>query len=173
MLVNDRRGPEVVILAGPADASSPTAPWSTFTVAGYMNVTYPTKTTDRYQLEIRDFFRVHPVLVVKAFAQHERVFPFPATHCIEGADGGGPKDGAGPAADGGSSSGSPTPQQSQRQTHAPSNNEGNAPGAGDTTATSWTSSLPDGKYITFTIGGLLTILGTLAMAWLRRRRSAK
>lgn len=164
VLINAQRGPEAILLHGPADVSSPEAPWSSFTVAGYLSVMYPTKTSDRYQFEIRDFFRVHPLLVVKAFAHHKRVFPFPATHCIDEDDRGGGNDGARPhggaSADGGDSSGSPAGSASPSDPR-------------DARAAGWSARLLSGKQIIFAAGGLLLILGTLALAWLRRRRSAE
>ncbi|MFG3206536.1 hypothetical protein [Streptomyces sp. NPDC048192] len=160
VLINAQRGPEAILLQGPANVSSPEAPWSSFTVVGYLSVMYPTKTSDRYQFEIRDFFRVHPLLVVKAFAQHKRVFPFPATHCIDEDDRGGGKDGARPhggaSADGGDSSGSPA-------------GSANPSDPSDARAADWSASLLSGKHIMFAAGGLLLILGTLALARLRRR----
>ncbi|MFF4211451.1 hypothetical protein ACFYZE_19245 [Streptomyces sp. NPDC001796] len=118
---------------------------------------------------------VQPLLVVKAFAQHKRVFPFPATHCIDEDDRGGRKDGARPhggtTADGGGSSGSPAPQNSGQETQG--QGSANPSDPRDARAAGWSVGLLSGKHIIFAAGGLLMILGTLALAWLRRRRSAE
>jgi hypothetical protein len=164
---------------------SPTAPWDNFTVSTYLDVNYPTQSTNQYEFAIHDFFRVHPLFVVKAFDRHERAFPFPAAHCDEhyGHDGdrGDRGDRARPhggtTADGSGSSGSPLPQkgdhhkngQGEQRTHAP----GGAvpPALRNTAAVSCSAGLLSAKHIVIAAGGLLMILGMMAAAWLRRHRA--
>ncbi|KOV61274.1 hypothetical protein ADK64_28490 [Streptomyces sp. MMG1121] len=120
---------------------------------------YPTQTTSQYELAIRGFFRVHPLFEVKAFDNHKREFPFPAAHCKDGQDDDDREDGARPhggRAGDGSGSTSPSPQKGR-----------------ESTAASWRADLLSTKYIVIAAGGLLIVLGMLAMAWLRRRRSAE
>ncbi|MEU4932259.1 hypothetical protein AB0G54_38135 [Streptomyces yokosukanensis] len=159
ILINDRHGPEALVVAGNpgAPASSPAAPWDSFTVATYLDVGEPTNTSGLYAFEIRDFFRVHPRFLVKAFDRHERSFPFPATHCVDREDDDDREDSAGPHGGTTGLSGSPSPRAV----------------AGDSSAASWSDSLLSTKYILIAAGGLLMTLGGLAMAWLRRRRSAE
>ncbi|MER6381640.1 hypothetical protein [Streptomyces sp. NPDC001250] len=152
ILTNGRRGPEALVLVGSGSSSSPEAPWTTFSVTTYLNVNYPTQTTNQYQLKIRDFFRVHPFFEVKAFDDHKRAFPFPVAHCRDGQDDDDREDAAGPHGGSGPSS-SPSPQKGRE-------------GA----AASWSTSLLSAKYIVIAVGGSLMVLGLPAMAWLRRRR---
>ncbi|MEU7299357.1 hypothetical protein [Streptomyces sp. NPDC007206] len=168
ILTNSRRGPEALFLeaesGSSSSSSSPVAPWANFSVEGYMDVKYPTHTTAQYEFEIRDFFRVHPLFVAKAFDRHERVFPFPAAHCVNDRDDG---DRAGPhggAPDGNGSFGSPSPG-TPRGTLSPVPR--------DTAAAGWSTRLLSAKYIVIAAGGLLMVLGMLAAAWLRRRRSTE
>lgn len=165
ILTNGRRGPEAVVLEGdPGSSSSPAAPWTSFSVTTYLDATYPVNSSGQYQFEIRDFFRVHPLFVVKAFDDHRRVFPFPATHCNGGKDGGGREDRARPhggAPREGSPSGSPLPR-----TGAPS------PLPRLSTTADRSANLLSGQNIAIAAGGLLMVSGALAAAWLRRRRSA-
>lgn len=184
ILTDGRRGPEAVVLQGPSGSSSlsPTAPWDDFTVLTYMDVNYPTQTDYQYEFEIRDFFRVHPLFVVKAFDRHERAFPFPAAHCINDEDGGDRGDRAAPhggtTADGSGSSGSLLPQKGDPRQNGQGEHETLAPAGTippvprDSTAASWSAGLLSGKHIVIAAGGLLMVLGMPAMAWLRRRRSA-
>ncbi|MEV6117754.1 hypothetical protein AB0L59_36125 [Streptomyces sp. NPDC052109] len=167
ILTNGRRGPEALFLQGDSGPSSPAAPWDSFSVESYMDVNHPTHDTAQYEFEVRDFFRVHPLFVVKAFDRHERVFPFPAAHCRNDQDDGGR---AGPhggtSADGSGSSGSPSPG-----TLAPGS--ALSPVPRDTAAAGWSAGLLSAKHIVIAVGGLVMILGMLAVAWLRRRRSAE
>ncbi|MGW2644131.1 hypothetical protein ACWC2T_04250 [Streptomyces sp. NPDC001393] len=163
ILTNGRRGPEALVLQGtPGSSSSPAAPWTSFTVSTYLDVRYPTQTTGQYEFEIRDFFRVHPLFVVRAFDNHRRAFPFPATHCEKGKDDGDrARPHGGPTPGGSGSSGAPLPGRG-----APSS----VPH--DSTAAGWSTDLLSAKNVAIAAGGLLVVLGTLATAWLRRRGSA-
>lgn len=158
ILTNGRRGPEALVLQGSGSSSSPDAPWTTFTVSTFLDVNYPTQTSGQYEFAIREFFRVHPLFVVKAFDNHKRAFPFPAAHCRDGQDDDDREDGAGlhggATADGNGSSSSPSPQKGR-----------------ESAAAGWSVSLLSAKYIAIAVGGLLMVLGTLAMERLRRRRS--
>ncbi|MFB7332577.1 hypothetical protein ACFC00_13110 [Streptomyces adustus] len=169
ILTNGPRGPEALVIQGSsASSSSPTAPWDTFTVSTYANVDYPTQSSGQYQFAIREFFRVHPLFVVRAFGVHKQVFPFPATHCRNGRDDGDRGDGAGPqdgaVVDGNGSSNSPSPQKGAPGRTVPSQ---------DSKAAGWSGSLLSVKRIVIATGVLLVVLGLLAAAWLRRRRSAE
>ncbi|MFB7667738.1 hypothetical protein ACFC1R_28065 [Kitasatospora sp. NPDC056138] len=197
-LRNGRRGPEALVLREdqPSSSSSPTAPWKSFTVSTYMDVRYPTQTERQYEFEIRDFFKVHPLLVVRAFDRHERVFRFPATHCVNdeddhgrdehGRDGKGRDDGDrgdpalphdGASADGNGSSGSPSPKEGDHPQNGQS--KPGTPGSGSTirplpsgsAAAGRSTGLLSARHIGIAAGGLLVLLGTLATAWLLRRRS--
>ncbi|MFB7504822.1 hypothetical protein [Streptomyces broussonetiae] len=154
ILINGRRGPEAVVLQGSGPSSAPAAPWNSFSVTTYLDVNYPTQTTAQYELAITEFFRVHPLFVVKAFDNHKRKFPFPAAHCHDGQDDGDREDGARPRVGGPTSS--PSPQK-----------------GGESTAAEWSTGFPSAKGIVIAVGGLLMVLGTLAMVWLRRRRSGE
>ncbi|MBB4928482.1 hypothetical protein [Kitasatospora kifunensis] len=189
ILKNGRRGPEAIVIQRSAASSplSPAAPWTGFTVATYLDVRYPTQTENQYELEIRDFFKVHPLFVVRAFDNHERAFPFPAAHCANDHDDGDREDGDrgdhalphdGAAADGSSPSASPSPQEG-----TPSPNGQSTPqalGSEDTihplasrdAAADRSTGLLSAKHIGIAACGLLAVLGMLATAWLRRRRSA-
>ncbi|MFH8385368.1 hypothetical protein ACH4E7_31265 [Kitasatospora sp. NPDC018058] len=194
ILTNSRRGPEALVLQGSPSSSSapPEAPWDNFTVSTYLNVNYPTQTSNQYEFKIHGFFREHPVFEVKAFDRHERVFPFPAAHCIDGwdddhhdgdrGDHARPHDGE--AADGGGPSGAPSPQESG----APSPPEGDQHQNGHPAPEALTPGStdlplpPDGeavgrsagrlsaKRIGIAAGSSLMLLGVLATAWLHRRR---
>ncbi|WBP85586.1 hypothetical protein [Kitasatospora cathayae] len=196
ILTNSRRGPEALVLQGSpsSSSSSPEAPWDNFSVSTYMDVNYPTQTSNQYEFQIRGFFREHPVFVVKAFDRHERVFPFAAARCVDDYDDdhrhddgdrddhARPHDGA--AAEGRDPSGAPSPQESG----SPSPQEGDHGHNGQTTPetpASGGTSLPpppDGtvvggsvgrlgaKRVGIATGGLLTVLGAVAAAWLHRRR---
>ncbi|WP_156178589.1 hypothetical protein [Saccharothrix sp. ST-888] len=148
-----------------------------------MDVNYPTQTSNQYEWKIRDFFREHPLFVVKAFDSHERAFPFPAAHCIDDEDDGGRgnrahPDGDGEAAEGRGASGSPSPQGGDQ--HQNGKSEPETPGSGgtirplprDAAASGRSGRLLSAKHIGIASGGLLMVLGMLATAWLRRRRSA-
>jgi hypothetical protein len=168
ILTNGPRGPEALVIAGSSTtSSSPAAPWDTFTVSTYMNAEYPTQTSGQYAFAIREFFRLHPLLEVRAFGVHKRFFPFPATHCRNDRDdgdrGGGapPKDGA--VVDGNGSPSSPAPQKGPGRTVSPR----------DTEAAGWSGSLLSVKGILIAAGGLLVVAGLLAAAWFHRRRSAE
>ncbi|WEO99839.1 hypothetical protein A6P39_040605 [Streptomyces sp. FXJ1.172] len=156
ILINGRRGPEALVLQGSGPSSSPAAPWDSFTVSTYLDVNYPTQTTAQYELAIKEFFRVHPVFVVKAFDNHERSFPFPAAHCHDGQDDGDREDGTRPRGgkEGSGSSSSPLPQKGR-----------------ESAAAGWSAGLPSAEYTVIAAGGWLTVVGMLAMGWLRRRRS--
>ncbi|MEV7185764.1 hypothetical protein [Kitasatospora sp. NPDC093102] len=195
ILINGRHGPEALVLQrDPPDQSAPPeAPWPGFTVATYLDVNYPTNTSGLYQFQIRDFFREHPVFVVKAFGRHERDFRFAAAHCIDDYDddhhdGGDRGDHARPhdgeAAEGGGSSGTPPPQESG----APSPQEGDhhpsglpapeTPASGGTdlplpsdgAAAGRSAGRPSAKRVGIAAGGLLMVLGVPGTAWLHRRR---
>ncbi|MEV8322232.1 hypothetical protein [Kitasatospora sp. NPDC056731] len=145
---------------------------------------YPTQTSNQYEWQIRDFFREHPLFVVKAFDRHERVFSFPATHCIDKRDGGerGEGDrgdgallyGGGPA-DGSDPSGSPSPQATdspqdgQSASETPSSGATIPPPPRSAAAEGRHSRLLSAKHVGIAIGGLLVVLGVLATARLRRR----
>ncbi len=163
ILTNGPRGPEALVIEGSSTtSSSPAAPWDTFTVSTYMNAEYPTQTSGQYQFAIREFFRLHPLLEVRAFGVHKRFFPFPATHCRNGRDDGDrggdgfPKDGA--VVDGNGTA----PQKGPEKSSAPGSE-----------AAGWSGSLLSVRNIAIAAGGLLVVLGLLAAAWLRRRRSAE
>ncbi|MDF3297494.1 hypothetical protein [Streptomyces tropicalis] len=165
ILTNSRRGPEALVLQVDPDSApkSPTAPWTGFSVSTYMDVTYPTQTTGQYEFAIREFFRVHPLLEVKAFDRHKRFFPFPATHCTDREDDGDREDGARPH--GGATAngnGSPSPRKGQE-----------TPVPGDSGAAGWSAGRLSAKRIVIAAGGVLLALGVLAAAWFRRRRSAE
>lgn len=192
ILRNGRRGPEALVLQGSSASSSwsPAAPWDTFSVSTYLDVNYPTQTTAQYEFAIKGFFRVHPVFVVKAFDRHERAFPFPAAHCIDGEDGeddggrghrgdrGRPHGGRG--AEGRGSSGSPLPQKGDHRQSGGGGQGTLAPGGAvppvpvprDTATAACGVDLLSAKHILIAAVGLLIVLGMLATAWLRRRRSA-
>ncbi|MEU6506181.1 hypothetical protein [Streptomyces sp. NPDC046942] len=169
ILTNGRRGPEALVLNGTSKSSSPVAPWDSWSVATYLDVKYPTQTSGQYEFEIRDFFRVHPLFVVKALDNHKRVFPFPVTHCRDGQDDREDRDGphGGAIPDGSGKSGSPVP----RKETVPGGTD--SAGPRENTAAGWSAGLPSALYIVLAAGGLLTVLGMLATAWLRRRRSAE
>ena len=185
ILTNGRRGPEALVLQGaPASSSSsPTAPWDSFTVSTYMDVNYPTQTSAQYEFAIRDFFRVHPLFVVKAFDRHKRAFPFPAAHCVDDEDdkydegrgdrGDRARPHGGATADGSGSSGKGDRRQNgqgEQQTVAPGGAV--SPGPRATAAAGWSAGLLSATHIVIAVGGLLMILGMLGLAWLRRHRSA-
>ncbi|WP_331743410.1 hypothetical protein [Kitasatospora sp. NBC_01300] len=144
---------------------------------------YPTQTSNQYEWQIRDFFREHPLFVVKAFDRHERVFSFPATHCIDRHDGDhGDRDrgdGAllyrGGAADGSDPSGSPSPQATdspqdgQSESATPSSGATVPPPPRSAAAEGRHNRLLSAKHIGIAIGGLLMVLGVLATTRLRRR----
>ncbi|GHE10313.1 hypothetical protein [Streptomyces alanosinicus] len=159
ILTNDRHGPEALVVQGDpgAPATSPAAPWDSFTVSTYLNVNYPTQTSGQYEFAIRDFFKVHPRFEVKTFDRHKRFFPFPATHCVDRQDDDDREDGAGPHSGTTGKSGSPSPQT--------------VPGANS--AASWSDDFLSVEHILIAAGGLLMVLGALATVWLRRRRSAE
>ncbi|MEU6774905.1 hypothetical protein [Streptomyces sp. NPDC046759] len=166
ILTNGRRGPEATVLQGDTgSASSPVAPWTTFSVSTYLNVNYPTQTTSQYEFRIRAFYRVHPLFEVKAFDNHRRLFPFPAAHCDSGKDdaerGNGAPPHGGATPNGRGSSGSPLPGAGAL-----------SPVPRDSTAAGWSTGLLSAKNIAIGVGTLLVLLGTLATAWLRRRRSS-
>ncbi|MGV4983708.1 hypothetical protein ACVB8X_38195 [Streptomyces sp. NRAIS4] len=146
-----------------------------------MNVNYPTQTSGQYEFAIRDFFRVHPRFEVKAFDNHKRHFPFPATHCDndDGDRGDRARGHGGAGADGSDSSSSPLPQKGGQHQNGQGGQESLAPGHAipsvprDTADAGWSAGLLSAKHIVIAAGGLLMILGMLAMAWLRRRRSAE
>ncbi|MEU9478656.1 hypothetical protein [Streptomyces sp. NPDC048191] len=165
ILTNGRRGPEAVVLQGDTgSSSSPAAPWTSFSVTTYLDVTYPLQSTGQYQFEIRDFFRVHPLFVVKAFDDHRRAFPFPAAHCSDGQDDADREDRAHPH--GG------TPQGRNGPSDSPLPRTGSlSPLPRRNTADGWSAGLLSAKNIAIAVGGLLMVAGTLAGAWLRRRRS--
>lgn len=187
ILRNGRRGPEALVLQrGPSSSSSsPAAPWDSFTVSTYLDVNYPTQTSNQYEWKIRDFFREHPLFVVKAFDRHERAFPFPAAHCIDDRDDGDHRDHGdhalpygGEAADGSGASGSPSPQAGDH--HQDGRREPETLGSGGTVrplprgakGAGRSDRLLSAKHIGIAAGGLLMVLGMLTTAWLRRRRSA-
>lgn len=184
ILTDGQRGPEALVLQGQpgTSSSSPAAPWGNFTVSTYLDVNYPTQTSSQYEFAIRDFFRVHPLFVVKAFDRHERAFPFPAAHCINDQDDGDRRDRTrphgGPTADRSGSSGSPLPQKGDHHQNGQGEQGNSAPGGTipavprDTAAAGCSTGLLSAKHIVIAASGLLMILGTLAMAWLRRRSSA-
>ncbi|MFJ2807863.1 hypothetical protein [Kitasatospora sp. NPDC087271] len=181
ILKNGRYGPEALVLQGDASSSpsSPAAPWDSFNVSTYLDVNYPTQTSNQYEWQIRDFFREHPLFVVKAFDRHERVFSFPAAHCIDRHDDGDRGDGAPPygggAADGSGASGSPSPQAGdnpqggQPGPETPSSGATIPPPPRDAAAEGRNNRLLSAKHIGIAVGGLLVVLGMLATAWLRRR----
>ncbi|MFF3910567.1 hypothetical protein ACFYZJ_32525 [Streptomyces sp. NPDC001848] len=168
ILTNGRRGPEALFLEGDSgfSPSSPVKPWTTFSPESYMDVNHRTHDTKEYNFEIRGFFRVHPLFVAKSFDRHERVFLFPAAHCINDHHDG---DRAGPhrgkTAGGNGSSGSRRPMLSSPGTLSPVSR--------DTAAAGCIAGLLSAKYIVIAVGGLLMVLGMLAVAWLRRRRSTE
>ncbi|MFF3908377.1 hypothetical protein ACFYZJ_20875 [Streptomyces sp. NPDC001848] len=188
ILTNGRRGPEALVLQGSSSSSAwPTAPWDTWSVSTYLDVNYPTQTTNQYEFRIRGFFRVHPIFEVKAFDRHERDFRFPAAHCVDDEDGGdrghrgdrGRPHGGG-RAEGRGSSGSVAPQEGDHRENGGSG-QGNPAGGGaappgaaprDTAAAACGVGLLSVKNILIAAGGVLMILGMAATAWLRRRRSA-
>ncbi|MFJ5121767.1 hypothetical protein [Kitasatospora sp. NPDC088548] len=184
ILVNGRYGPEAIVIQGDSSSSSssPAAPWNSFTVSTYLNVDYPTQSSNQYQWKIRDFFREHPLFVVRAFGRHERAFPFPATHCTNGQDDGDRGDRAfpdgGEAADGRGASGSPSPlggdnpQNGRPEPETPGSGGTVRPLPRDTAASGRSDRLLSAKHIGIAAGGLLMVLGMLATARLRRRRSA-
>lgn len=185
ILKNGRHGPEALVLQGSTSASpsSPAAPWDNFAPSTYLDVNYPTQTSNQYEWQIRDFFREHPLFVVKAFDRHERVFSFPATHCIDRHDGDhGDRDrgdGAllyrGGAADGSDPSGSPSPQATdspqdgQSESATPSSGATVPPPPRSAAAEGRHNRLLSAKHIGIAIGGLLMVLGVLATTRLRRR----
>lgn len=186
ILTNSRRGPEALVLQGSPSSSSapPEAPWNNFTVSTYMDVNYPTQTSNQYEFKIHGFFREHPVFVVKAFDRHERVFPFPAAHCVDGwdddhhdgdrGDHARPHDGE--AADGGGPSGAPSPQEGdhhqngQPAPEALASGGTNLPLPPDDPAAGRSAGRLSAKRIGIAAGSSLLVLGVLATAWLRRRR---
>lgn len=188
ILTNGRRGPEALVLQGSpgSSSSSPVAPWDNFTVSTYLDVNYPTQTANQYEFAIRDFFRVHPLFVVKAFDRHKRVFPFPAAHCDEDdEDGGGRRDRGdrarphgGTGADGDGSSGNQLPRKGDHHQNGRGAQAPPAPGGAvppvprNTAAAGCSADLLSAQNILIAVGGLLMILGMPAVAWLRRRRSA-
>ncbi|POX53853.1 hypothetical protein C3488_03935 [Streptomyces sp. Ru72] len=151
---------------------------------------YPTQTTAQYEFAIKGFFRVHPVFVVKAFDRHERAFPFPAAHCVNGEDAGDRGDHGGhgdhgrphggTGAEGSGSSGSPVPQKGDHRrngggeqgTRVPTGAVPPVPVSRDTAAAACGVGPLSAKHILIAAVGLLMVLGMLATAWLRRRRSA-
>ncbi|MFD4530599.1 hypothetical protein ACFWNL_35775 [Kitasatospora sp. NPDC058397] len=186
ILKNGRHGPEALVLQGSTSSpsSSPAAPWDNFAPSTYLDVNYPTQTSNQYEWQIRDFFREHPLFVVKAFDRHERVFSFPATHCIDKHDGGERGDGdrgdgallyGGGAADGSDPSGSPSPQATDRPQDGQSASE--TPSSGATIPPPPRSAAAEGRHsrllsadhVGIAVGGLLVVLGVLATAWIRRR----
>ncbi|MFE0329274.1 hypothetical protein ACFW08_21290 [Streptomyces sp. NPDC058960] len=189
ILRNGRRGPEALVLQGSSASSSwsPAAPWDTFSVSTYLDVNYPTQTTAQYEFAIKGFFRVHPVFVVKAFDRHERAFRFPAAHCIDGEDDGDREhhgDRGRPhghrGAEGRGPSGSPLPQKGDRRQTGGGEQGTLVPGGAvppgsvprGMAAAACGVGLLSAKHILIAAVGLLMILGMLAAAWLRRRRSA-
>ncbi|MFF4214477.1 hypothetical protein ACFYZE_35100 [Streptomyces sp. NPDC001796] len=211
ILTNGRRGPEALVLEGtPASSSSsPTAPWSSFSVATYLDVNYPTQTHKHYEFAIKGFFRVHPLFVVKAFDRHERAFFFPAAHCDEddedgdrrdrgdyrdrrghrgvggNGDEGDNRDGrdhsrphGGATADGSDSSGYPPPRKGDDHRNGQGEQKPLTPGGAvrpappDAATAGWSTCLLSATHIVIAGGALLMILGMLAVAWLRRHRSA-
>lgn len=196
ILKNGRHGPEAIVLQGDSSTATapPAAPWSAFTVSTYLDVSYPTQTENQYELEIRDFFKVQPLFVVKAFARHEQVFPFPVAHCDDDRDGNdqehwGKDDGGpggfgelaaplgGPTAEGSGASGSPSPQAGDQQ-------QSGQPGPGTsggttsslstgTTADSKNAGLRSTTRVGIVAAGMLALAGTLGAAWYRRRRSTR
>jgi hypothetical protein len=184
ILNNGRRGPEALVLQRDPTSSSasPTEPWSSFTVVMYLDVKYPTQNINQYVWEIRDFFREHPLFVVKAFDRHERAFRFPAAHCINNRDddrGDGdrgdhvfPQGGA--TAGGGGPSGSPSPQGGDHRPNDPRVPQAPAPGSAIRplprgAAAGRSARLLSTRHIGIAASGLLMMLGMLATAWLRRR----
>lgn len=184
ILKNGRRGPEALVLQGSSSSSpsSPAAPWDTWSPSTFLDVNYPTQTSNQYEWKIHGFFREHPVFVVKAFDNHERVFPFPAAHCINGRDDGDRGDRAHPhggeAGDGRGPSGSPSPQGGDHHQNGPGGPETLGPKGTvrplprDAAASGRSDRLLSAKHIGIAAGGLLVVLGMSATAWHRRRRSA-
>ncbi|AKJ12681.1 hypothetical protein ABB07_22420 [Streptomyces incarnatus] len=169
ILTNGPRGPEALVISGKSSSSSsPAATWDTFTVSTYLSVDYPNQTSGQYEFSIRQFFRVHPIFEVRTFGVHKRVFPFPATHCRnsrddgDGGPGARPRDGA--VVDGNGPSNSPAPRKG-----AP----GRTASAQDGAAVGWSRSLLGVTGIVSAAAGLLVVLGFLAAARLRRRRSSE
>ncbi|MEU8972974.1 hypothetical protein AB0D11_27595 [Streptomyces monashensis] len=156
-LTNGRRGPEALVLRGTPKSTksttwSPEQPWGKFSVAKYLNVNYSSTTTAQYAFAIKEFFRVHPLFVVNTYDNHKRAFPFPEAHCDDhhhddGEDRDRPPGGR--------------PSAPCKDTPAPH----------DGTAAGWSSSLLSTEHIVIAAGGLLMLLGMLATAWHRRRRS--
>ncbi|MBX7547692.1 hypothetical protein K1Y78_06560 [Streptomyces sp. tea 10] len=155
-LTNGHRGPEALVLQGTPKSTpwSPEQPWSTFTVSTFLSVNYPTQTSGQYEFAIRDFFRIHPLFVVKTYDNHKRAFPFPEAHCNDHNHDDDSEDRAGPHG-GTSPSTSPSPRKD-----APAD-----------TAAGWSTGLLSTQHILIAAGGLLMLLGMLATAWHRRHRS--
>ncbi|MBO1420357.1 hypothetical protein [Streptomyces sp. FH025] len=181
ILKNGPKGPEALVIENASSEKSPSEPWDDFFVTSYLDVNYPSQTSNQYQWKIRDFFWEHPLFEVKAFDDHRREFPFPATHCIDDRDGGrdgGGRGGHGHPSDGETTdasdpSGSPSPQGKEHDQDAqptPSSTGSHHPlplGAAGEGRRDRTLSA---KHIGFVGGGLLLVLGTLATTWARRRR---
>ncbi|OIJ87601.1 hypothetical protein BIV25_38625 [Streptomyces sp. MUSC 14] len=154
-LTNGRRGPEALVLKGTPKSTtwSPEQPWAKFSVAKYLNVNYSSTTTAQYAFTIKEFFRVHPLLVVNTYDNHQRAFPFPEAHCDDHhRDDGEDRD----------------RPRGDRPSTAPCKD---TPAPHDDAAAGWSSSLLSTQHILIAAGGLLMLLGMLATAWHRRRRS--
>ncbi|OIK06334.1 hypothetical protein [Streptomyces monashensis] len=154
-LTNGRRGPEALVLKGTPKSTtwSPEQPWDKFTVAKYLNADYPATTTAQYAFTIKEFFRVHPLFVVNSYDNHKRAFPFPEAHCDDhNRDDGEDRD----------------PPHGDRPSTGPCKD---SPARHAGTAAGWSSGLLSTQHILIAAGGLIMLLGMLATAWHRRRRS--
>ncbi|MBV9022368.1 MAG: hypothetical protein JO362_00850 [Streptomycetaceae bacterium] len=69
-LFNGRRGPTAVIRSTKDNS-----------VQTFLDVDWNPQTTGSFQLKIRGFFKIHPILVVKDFGKHKRFFLFPIRRC--------------------------------------------------------------------------------------------
>jgi hypothetical protein len=69
-LFNGRRGPTAIIRSTKDNS-----------VQTFLDVNWNPQTTGSVQLKIRGFFKIHPILVVKDFDKHKRVFFFPIRRC--------------------------------------------------------------------------------------------
>jgi hypothetical protein len=154
-LTNGRRGPEALVLKGTPKSKtwSPEQPWSSFTVAKFLDVNYSATTTGQYAFAIKEFFRVHPLFVVNTYDNHKRAFPFPEARCNDHND----HDGEDRDRPHGGSSSTPPCKD--------------APAPRDGTAAGWSTGLLSTQHVLIAAGGLLMLLGMLATAWHRRRRS--
>ncbi|MEU8973022.1 hypothetical protein AB0D11_27835 [Streptomyces monashensis] len=156
-LTNGRRGPEALVLQGTPKSTpwSPEQPWTTFTVSTFLSVNYPTQTSGQYEFAIHDFYRIHPIFVVKTYDNHRRAFPFPETHCNDHNNHDDDNEDHALPHNGGKPTTTPSPRKD-----APAD-----------TAAEWNTDLLSTPHILIATGGLLMLLGMLATAWHRRRRT--